>query len=179
MSSLFRITVTSGASAATVKGRLRLNVTGYAPSVIERVGSYFSTVAGAIHTGRLSIVTTAVQATGTITLSSLANNDTITVNGVVYTAKTSGASGLNQFNLGASDTTAAANFVAKLNADTSTSITDVVTATSALAVITFTSVVPGNVGNAITIAISAHGTASAARLASGAGDTPVVVYNGI
>lgn len=179
MASQFRITVNSGASAATVKARLRLNVSNFAPQVITRLASYIEAVAGGIHTGRFSVVTTAVQATGTVTFSSLANNDTVTVNGRIYTAKTSGATGLQQFNLGADDTAAAVNFAAAVNADTSTKITDVVTATSALGVTTITCVVPGNIGNACSLAISAHGSVSGANLTGGTEDAPVTLYNGL
>lgn len=178
MASQWRITVKSGASAATVKARLRLFSTGFAPSVIERVASYISAVAGGVHTGRLSVVTSAVQASGTITLSSLAAADTITVNGRTYTASAS-PSGAQQFLVTGGDTLAGAAFAAAMNADTSTLVSDVVTASSAAGVITITSIVPGNVGNAMTIAISAHGTASGARLTGGTEDTPVSLYNGL
>lgn len=178
MASQWRITLQSGASAATVKARLRLNPSGYAPDVIGRVASYIEAVAGGVHGGRLSVVTTTVQASGTITLSSLAAADTITINGRVYTASAS-PSGAQQFLVTGGDTLAAAAFAAKMNADTSTVVTDVVTATAAAGVITITSIVPGNVGNAMTIAISAHGTASGGRLTGGTEDAPVTLYNGL
>jgi len=177
MSSRLRLDVQSGASAATVKGRLRLFASGFAPSVIQRVADLITGMNG-VHSSRMSVVTTAVQATGTITLSSFVADDTITVNGITYTGKSS-PSGAHEFLIGADDTATAANFVTKMNADTDTHITGVVTASSAAAVITFTSAVAGNIGNAITIAISAHGTASAARLSGGSQDTPVVLYNGL
>lgn len=107
-----------------------------------------------------------VKASGTVTFSSLANNDTVTIAGVVFTAKTSGASGANQFNLGADDTAAAVNFIAKVNAHTS--LARVLSATSALGVSTITAYMVGLIGNQITLAISAHGSVSAANLASGA-----------
>lgn len=108
-----------------------------------------------------------VAATGTVTFASLANNDTVTVGTQVFTAKTSGASGANQFNLGANDTDAATNFAAAVNAHAS--LLGVVTASPAAAVTTITSAVKGLIGNQIGIAISAHGSVSGSgKLTSGA-----------
>lgn len=105
-----------------------------------------------------------VQATGTVTLSSFAADDTVTIAGQVFTAKVS-PSGANQFALGADDTAAAAALAAKVNAHTS--LTGVCTATSALGVVTVTAAIVGLIGNRIGLAISAHGSVSAATLASG------------
>lgn len=110
-----------------------------------------------------------VAASGTITFSSLANNDTITVCGVVFTAKTSGASGVAQFNLGADDTAAAVAAVVKINAHTT--LTYMVTATSALGVITLTCVRKGRIGNFLTTAISAHGSVSGSGLLTSGTDS--------
>src|SRR5581483_10164088 len=86
------------------------------------------------------------------------NNDTITINGRVYTAKTSGATGLQQFNLGGSDTAAALNAAAIINADTSPLVAGVVTASASGTTLTITAVQPGLSGNAIVLANSAHAT---------------------
>lgn len=124
------------------------------------------------------ISTGSVQATGTITFSSLAADDTVTVNGVVFTAKVS-PSGDNQFALGADDTAAAANFAAKINASALANIVSVVSATSALGVVTLTAIQPGLAGNTNTIAISAHGSVSGSgRLTTGSDGTQVAVNFG-
>lgn len=128
----------------------------------------------------MKVVPNLVAASGTITFSALANNDTVTVNGRIYTAKTSGASGAQQFNLGADDTAAAVNFCVALNADTNTSVFRVVTGTSALGVNTITCSVPGNIGNACTIAISAHGSVSGSgRLSGGTEGTTATYVHGL
>lgn len=177
MSSLFRITVTSGASAATVKGRLRLNPSGFAPDVIGRVASYIEAVAGGIHTGRLNIATSAVQASGTVTFSSVVATDTVTIGATVFTGSNS-SSGTAQFRTGGTDTTAAASLAAVINANATTS--QLVTATSAGAIVTVTAQIPGLLGNFFPIAISAHGSVSGSgKLTSGAEDAAVVLYNGI
>lgn len=113
-----------------------------------------------------------VAATGTVTFSSLANNDTVTVGTQTFTAKTSGASGANQFNLGANDTDAGANFATAVNAHTS--LTGVVTASAAAGVTTLTTAIVGLIGNQIGIAISAHGSVSGAKLTTGAAPTSSV-----
>lgn len=100
----------------------------------------------------------------TVTFASLANADTITVNGTVFTAVTSGASGAVQFNLGANDTDAATNFVAKVNAHPTVSL--VIEASSAAGVNKLKALASGTAGNALTIA-SSNGTRAAITVASG------------
>lgn len=124
------------------------------------------------------VSTNPIQATGLVTFSSLVADDTVTINGVVFTAKVS-PSGANEFALGADDTAAAANFAAKINASALAHIVNVLTATSALGVITLTAVQPGLSGNQNTLAISAHGTVSAARMASGTDGTQAAVNYGV
>lgn len=125
-----------------------------------------------------------VAAAQTVTFSSLANNDTVTINGVVYTAKTSGATGVQQFNLGASDTTAAANLAALINSTNAAGtapakILGIVSATSAAAVVTLTAIEPGAIGNLYTLAISAHGSVGGAVFASGADGVITPLAKGI
>ena len=110
----------------------------------------------------------AVKATGTVTLASFVANDTVTINGVVLTGKASPA-GSAEFACGVSDTADAAALAAVINAHTT--LNTMVVATSALGVVTLTAYVPGALGNAVTLAISAHGSVSAARMASGTNGT--------
>lgn len=112
----------------------------------------------------------AVKSTGTITFVSFVANDTFTLAGITVTAKTSGATGA-QFNIGGSptDTTTAAAAAAFINSYASFS--GVVTATSALGVVTLSGAVPGTIGNAIGIVISAHGSVSGALMTSGSDGT--------
>lgn len=129
--------------------------------------------------GTIRVTPNAVAATGTITFSSIANNDTVTVNGRVYTAKTSGATGAQQFNIGGSDAQAALNLQAKINADTSTLVLGVVTASSSSSGVTkITCVIPGNIGNLCTLAISAHGSVSGANLTGGSEGTSGTISKG-
>ena len=136
------------------------------------IREFFNALAGA---SRDAVVTTqvnsgeAVAAHGTITLSSMVATDTLTVAAIVFTCETSGATG-NQFNKGASDTLTAAAAVIAINANTH--LSPYIVATSNAAVITITSLIPGEIGNSIAIAISAHGSVSGSGLlTSGANAT--------
>lgn len=118
-----------------------------------------------------SATTGGVQATGTITFSNApSNNDTVTVNGVVFTAKTS-PSGAYQFALGSDGATAATNLIAKLIAATDSAV-KLAGYTRAAGVITVTYGTVGTAGNAFTLAKSGSNIAvSASTLASGAAGT--------
>lgn len=99
----------------------------------------------------------ALQASGTDTLSGVVATDTVTVNGVVFTAVASGATG-NQFNVGGSDSITATNLASAVNASVTANVIGVVTAAAVGPVVTFTAVQPGLSGNLMTLAASAHGT---------------------
>ena len=129
------------------------------------LGNRQAKVAASVNTGD------AVAATGTITFSSFAAANTFTVGSQTFTCESSGASGNNQFNVGGTDTISAVAAVAKINAHPS--LVNTVVASNAGAVITITSLVPGLIGNYIPLAISAHGSVSAATLTSGADPTTV------
>ena len=103
------------------------------------------------------------QATGTITCASVAVDDTVTVNGKVYTAKAVPV-GYTQFSQAGTDTQDAASLVAAINArEAATS--NGVTAANVAGVVTVTAVVDSTAGNALTL-LSSNGTRAAV---SGAG----------
>lgn len=114
-----------------------------------------------------SATTGGVQSTGTITFSNApSNNDTVTVNGVVFTAKTS-PSGAYQFALGSDGATAATNLIAKLVAATDAAV-QLAGYTRAAGVITVTYGTVGTAGDAFTLAKSGSNIAvSGANLTGG------------
>lgn len=142
--------------------------TGYIELAGLKLKNVIKQIVSGIRPATVQTKTNAVKATGTITLSSHVAADTVTVNGIAFTCMASGATG-NQYNVGADDTETAANLVTALNANTT--LDGMVVATSALGVVTLTALVPGELGNAVTLAISAHGSVSAARMASGTNGT--------
>lgn len=99
----------------------------------------------------------AVQAVGTITQTSTgaANTETLTVAGVTFTARTSGASG-NEWNRNNDVSISAANLAAAINASAATNI--YVSATSLVGVVTVTVTQPGLLGNLVAITESCSNT---------------------
>jgi phage tail sheath gpL-like len=117
-----------------------------------------------------SVLGQETAASGTLTLTSAVATNTVTINGVTFTAIASGATG-NQFNIGGSDTITAANLAASINASVTALVSGYVTASSSGTVVTVTSAFTGLSGNQTLIA-SGQGTivASGARLTGGAVD---------
>lgn len=177
MANIYSMVVVTQNAATADSQRDLIAETGYWMLAGLKLKDYFKMIVTGMRPASVQTKTNMVYATGTITLSSFANNDTLTVHTVAFTVKTSGATGPLQFNLGADDTAAAANAVLAINAHATTST--MVVATSALGVITLNAYLPGAVGNGIATAISAHGTAGAANLASGTnGDQERTHYYG-
>lgn len=110
-------------------------------------------------------------ATGTITLSSTgpADGNTVVIGGQTFTFKTTPSAATDiQIDGGANNTTTAASAVTKINANST-----VVSATSALGVITLTARTTGTAGNAITLTkVGANIAVSGATL-SGAVDIAI------
>jgi phage tail sheath gpL-like len=111
-------------------------------------------MASGTYNGAMNVKLGAVQAskTGTFTGNPTAA-DTVTVNGVAFTARASGAVA-NEYNIGADATANAAALAASINASVTAGIVDVVLASSALGVITFKSKQAGKVGNSIVLSES-------------------------
>lgn len=113
----------------------------------------------------------ATAATGSITITSYANltnagDDTITINGTVFTAKASGASGDGQFNAATSNTQTRDNLLAKIQAHPD--LTEIVATSLSTDGITITAAATGVAGNAITLAYSDNGSATVGATVSGA-----------
>jgi len=135
------------------------------------LAEHFKKVAGGITRASIDVQTGSadpVAASGTFTLASVVEDDAITIGTVTLTAKDS-PSGENQFQTGGEDDTADAVVVAAAINDHST-LSQIVTATSAAAVVTVTSKIKGVIGNQL--AISETGdtiTASGSFLSGGTG----------
>jgi acetylglutamate kinase len=150
--------------------------TGYRELAAVKLVDYVQKCVSGSRAGVVQTRINAVKAAGTITLSSHVATDTVTVNGISFACVASGATGA-QYNVGADDTATAVALAAALNANTT--LDGMIIATASLGVVTVTSLIPGEIGNAMTIAISAHGTVSGARLAGGTnGDTETTHYFG-
>jgi len=181
-----RITGKTAGSDLTNKLSVLNNVS--IANAFRNIGQWFMSIGigtrlfnGFVHVG-------GTQATNTITFSSFVDADTITINGVVLTGKTTVVAA-SQFVIGASDTITAANLVYYLNNGKSSvsstfgappaKIWGVVTASSAAGVVTLTAQETGAIGNLYTLAISAHGSIGGANFTSGADGTITALAKGI
>lgn len=132
---------------------------------------------GKVDVTAYSATPTAAARAVTLDNAALSAADTITIGGVVVTARASGATG-NEFNIGGSSSASATNFAALVNS--SSSFQYLVSASAASAVVTLTSLVKGSIGNLITLATSdASAFAfSGSALTGGAGGLDTVVSYG-
>lgn len=114
-----------------------------------------------------TLVTNGTKASGTVTFSgALTANDTITVNGAVFTAKAVPASAY-EFAIGSSANDQASKFAAAINASIDARVVDIA-AVAASAVVTLSSETTGVAGNAYTLAKTATAaTTSGATLTGG------------
>jgi len=120
-----------------------------------------------------------VHASGTATLVSVLVGETITVNGLIYTAVSGAKANDTEFDISGTDNAAATDLADSIDDDTRVGTLDDVTATASTNVVTIVSTVGGTGGNAITLADdTAAITLSGATLAGGInGDT--VTVNGL
>lgn len=139
---------------------------------------FFNSLAGKDRSGEVIAQVNsgdAVAASSTITFSSMAASDTVTVGTQTFTCESSGATGHNQFNKGGTDTLSAAAFVAVFNGNPT--VNQYLVASNAAAVITITCLIPGDIGNNIPTSISGGGSAAHAVLQSGANATTYSAQN--
>lgn len=121
---------------------------------------------------RLDISSAAlVAATGNVTMASPVAGDTVSLNGVAFTAVT-GSPAAQQFQVGTTDLRAATSLAAAVNASTDALVAAFFSASASTAVCQIAAKAPGILGNAFTIASSDNGrlaVAPGARLAGGTG----------
>ncbi len=148
MSSQVRIDLTVPVNEATFLAKTLPMNTGPHRS-FTGLSSYFEAIAGAVYSGKVHEVTGAVSAYGLITSTGIATDgDTMTVANVTLTAKTSGAVPADgEFDISATVGVQAANIALAINSDPD--FAGIVTATSALGVVTITADAPGAMGNGI------------------------------
>lgn len=115
---------------------------------LNRLEQFFADLQRGVWRSNIQVINGGVYASGTATFASVVATNTLVIGGVTITAVNSGATSV-QFNVGATDTITAANAVATINA--LTTLNKVVQASSSGAVITIVSLVPGTIGNLITL----------------------------
>lgn len=180
------LTITTGSEATQTIKNIFLKPTSIQREQARAVGDYFLAAAAGLRTCSFDSQVNggaSVAASGTYTFSGAASaSDTVLINGVTFTAETSGATG-NQWNIGSSATQTATNLAAAINGSATAGINTIVSATSALGVVTITALVKGTIGNAVTIAKGTDSgsvnTVSGARLTGGVNTTTNVYHYGL
>lgn len=148
--SLVRLIIDTPQNSGDVDGILRLQNTGNAPEMITRVADWIQGLV--IRGGSVRLVSNAVRAAqvGTLTGDPSAA-DTITINGVAFTARASGAVA-NEFNISAGNvTTTMNNLVAAINASVTAKVKGEILASNVAGVLTLSAIVPGTGGNLFTV----------------------------
>lgn len=175
MSSQFRLDMTVNDNAGGVLAHLLPSRKSPA-MILDAIARYFDKMAGGMVSSSTHLVTTAVAAAGTVTFSSFTTGDTVTVGATTLTGSNGAPGDQDHFDVSGNDASDATNFAACVNAHTVLS-KYLSAAKTGAATVTLTSLVPGVIGNAIALAISAHG--SVVAFASGSEDTPYTIGHGI
>lgn len=119
--------------------------------VLKQLDDFFHDFVLGVWNSNIQIMASGVYATGTATLVSVIATNTIVIGGVTLTADNS-LQDTTHFKVGASDTATAANLVTTIAANTS--LTRLVQASSALGVVTIVCLVPGTIGNLVTLSVT-------------------------
>lgn len=177
MASFLRLDINLSKNAADVVSDLRLSTGVGSKTTLSRLLALIEGCVAGAFSSAWKIVTGAVRATGTVTFSSWVATDTVTVGAVVLTGSATPANE-NQFLSTGNDAADAVAFAACVNAHSVLSkIVSVATPTTATA--TITCLVPGAIGNQVGLAISAHGSVSAATLTGGVDGTSASLSCGL
>lgn len=128
----------------------------------------------------LASATALVAATGTVVCAGVLAADTVTVNGLVYTAVAGAKADNTEFSIDTGDNECAADLADSITNDSRTGTLDDVTATSSTDTVTMTQTVKGAGGNATTL-VSSNGTRLAVSGAtfSGGTDADTATVNGL
>lgn len=119
---------------------------GLKPENLENLSAYLAALSGGAHSMDSAILVISNPALATITFTGAPTaSQTFTINGVTFTAVSSGATG-NQFNIGGTPTITATNLAAAINASSSAKLINSLRASSAAGVVTLTASIPGFAG---------------------------------
>lgn len=166
--SLQRIVINTDLTADGFKSQCDL-APGQLPALNNFI-DYLGALSGGNQMALLTVKVAAVQASGTLTVATGGSTaaQACTILNVTFTGRASNPS-TNEFVVSATAATQAANMAAAINA--SASLTGKVTATSALGVVTITSVVPGLVGNGLQLSAGNLANVTLGAFASGTDGT--------
>lgn len=173
MTTLTRLVINNVQSSTFLKNNFASNSV---PAInqVNKLEQFFGGMANRVYPGTISQNFNAVQATSTFTIASTGptNGEVCTIANVTLTATTATTSN-NHFVLSTTPTTCATNMAACINA--STDLAGIVTATSALGVVTITAVVPGVIGNGIETGVGTFANTTVAGFANGTDGTATTI----
>lgn len=174
--SLIKLIIEVPETAQTVADNIRA-ISGGASESVQRVGGYIQGISA--KSGNVKLSTGAVKAACAFTFTGAPTAaETLTINGVTFTIRASGATG-NEFNIGGTVTATAANMAAAVNASVTAGISGVVTAASALGVCTVSAVTPGKAGNYLLAPTESMTNTAVAGWAGGAEDATITMSVGV
>lgn len=181
MAASLLITIDDGSGRSSTDLSQLVQQSGNLSQEVNALINYLASFPNGAATLNVSLSSSAlVAATANIACSSVQAGDTVTINGVVFTATTSAAAA-NEFNIGASNTTCAAAIVTSVNASTTAKVLNQVTASSVSGTVTLTANPAGIVGNVYSLASSNGGRLAVTGFSGGTGglgtSTSQYLYN--
>lgn len=151
-------------------------ISGDSQIVYNRLSFFLNRLKLGSFNSNILFVTGGVYATGTATLSGVVANDTIVIGGVTLTAVASNPTSA-QFLVGGSNSATATNLAAAINANTS--LNPQVQATVASNVVTIACLIPGTIGNLVTLAQTGGHITIGANLTGGTNGTKGDISHGL
>lgn len=145
-------------------------------AVLKMIDDLFQEFITGVWNSNINIMASGVYATGTATLASVVATNTIVIGGVTLTAIASAPTNA-QFLVGASNTATATNLAAAINANTS--LDQLVQATSSGAVVTIACLVPGTIGNLVTLSQTGGTITVASALTGGTDGSSGTISHGL
>jgi len=143
---------------------------------LRKLSTFFQKLGLGVYNSQTIITTGQTRASGTITLSSFAAADTVTINGTVLTASATPTTSAQFLSTGG-DTVVAAALALCIN--NNATLDGQVIAISAGAIVTVSCVIAGLIGNLCSLAISAHGSVSGAVMTGGVDGLSGVISHGL
>lgn len=150
--------------------------TGNGNFVLKQLDDFFENFVVGAFNCNIQIMASGVYATGTATFASVVATNTLVIGGVTITAVSSAPTSV-QFLVGANDTATAANAVKTINA--LTTMNKVVQASSTGAVVTIACLVPGTIGNLVTLSAGGGTITVGAALTGGTDGAQGTISHGL
>jgi hypothetical protein len=143
---------------------------------LNRIRKFFLDLVNGAWKSNVTVIQGGVYATGTAVCASVTSTNTLVIGGVTITAVASNPTSV-QFVAAATDAGTAANIVTTINA--LTTLNKVVQATSSGATVTIASLVPGTIGNLITLSAGGGTITVGAALTGGTDGTKGNISHGL